>query len=316
MMQVTRPLSFENVVSMEDLSADDVMSFIQEACEFKQGKHIQLKRPVYALNMFFENSTRTHNSFEMAERKLGLQVVNFDPSHSSMSKGETLADTLKTVQAIGVDVVAIRSKINDYYKELVEDPNIHMGIANAGDGSGQHPSQSMLDMMTIYEEFGHIEGLNIAMVGDLSHSRVARSDMEVLTELGAHVYFGGPKKWFTKDFAKYGQWMPIDDLVDHMDVMMFLRVQHERISDDENDGFSAEAYNAKYGLTEEREQRMLPQAIIMHPAPVNRGVEIADSLVECDRSRIFTQMHNGVFVRMAIMESMLRARNLIVDDED
>ncbi|GAA3192244.1 aspartate carbamoyltransferase catalytic subunit [Lentilactobacillus kefiri] len=314
MMQITKPVSFENVVSMEDLSTDDVLSFIHEAQDFKAGKQIELKRPVYAANLFFESSTRTHTSFEMAERKLGLQVVNFDPSNSSLSKGESMSDTVKTFQAIGVDLVAIRDRKNEYYKDLIADPNIHVGIANGGDGSGQHPSQSLLDMMTIYEEFGHFEGLKVAIVGDLTHSRVARSNMEVLTMLGAHVYFGGPKKWYTKEFAKYGEWMPIDDLVENMDVMMFLRVQHERIADDENGAFSAEKYHEQYGLTAERESRMPQRSIIMHPAPVNRGVEIADELVECDKSRIFQQMHNGVFIRMALMTSMLRNRDLIKEE--
>lgn len=311
MMQITKPVNFENVVSMEDLSAEDVMSFIHEAIEFKQGKQIELIRPAFAANLFFESSTRTHTSFEMAERKLGLQVLNFDPSNSSLNKGESMGDTVKTFQAIGADVVAIRDKKNEYYKDLIQDPNIHLGIANGGDGSGQHPSQSLLDMMTIYEEFGHFEGLNVAIVGDLTHSRVARSNMEVLTKLGAHVFFGGPKEWYTEDFQKYGDWMPIDELVSQMDVMMFLRVQHERIAPDENGSFSAERYHQVYGLTREREQRMPEHSIIMHPAPVNRGVEIADELVECDKSRIFRQMENGVFVRMAIMTSMLRYRGLV-----
>lgn len=311
MMQITKPASFENVVSMEDLSVEDVLSFVHDATEFKAGKQIELKRPVYAANLFFENSTRTHTSFEMAERKLGLQVVNFDPACSSVNKGETMGDTIKTLQAIGVDVMAIRHKKNEYYKDLVSDPNIHVGIANAGDGSGQHPSQSLLDLMTIYEEFGHFEGLKIAIVGDLTHSRVAHSNMEALTMLGAHVYFGGPKKWYTDEFANYGEWLPMDELVSQMDVMMLLRVQHERIDANENGVFSAADYHEKYGLTLKREAMMPDQSIIMHPAPVNRGVEIADELVECDKSRIFRQMENGVFVRMAIMTSMLRNRDLV-----
>ncbi len=307
----TQLLSLENVVSMEDLSVADVMSLIREANDFKNGKQVDLVRPTYAANLFFENSTRTHTSFEMAERKLGMTVVNFDPAASSVKKGETLGDTLKTLQAIGVDMVAIRDRKNEYYKDLVEDPNIHMAIANAGDGSGQHPSQSLLDMMTIYQEFGNFKGLKVAIVGDLSHSRVARSNMEVLTKLGAKVYFGGPKKWFTDDFAEYGEWREIDELVPEMDVMMFLRVQHERLAADENGSFSDVKYHQQYGLTKDRERQMKDDAIIMHPAPVNRDVEIADELVECDRSRIFEQMKNGVFVRMAIIASMLRFKNLI-----
>lgn len=311
MMEMTNVLSFENVLSMEDLSAADVLEFIKEASQFKNGKEVTLTRPVYASNLFFENSTRTHTSFEMAERKLGMNVVNFDPSTSSLSKGESMADTVKTLQAIGVDLVAIRDRKNEYYKDLVEDPNVHVGIANGGDGSGQHPSQSLLDMMTIYEEFGHFEGLKVAIIGDLAHSRVARSNMEVLTKLGAKVYFGGPEKWFNEDFAEYGEWREIDELVPEMDVMMFLRVQHERLAADENGSFSDVKYHETYGLTQARERRMKDDAIIMHPAPVNRDVEIADELVECDRSRIFAQMSNGVFIRMAILASMLRYRGLI-----
>lgn len=314
MMETTKPLSYANVLSMKDLSAEEVMAFIREAQQFKAGKQIELTRPVYAANLFFENSTRTHTSFEMAERKLGLQVVDFNPSTSSVNKGESMGDTVKTLQAIGVDVVAIRDKHNEYYNELVNDRHIHLSIANGGDGSGEHPSQSLLDMMTIYEEFGFFEGLKVAIVGDLSHSRVARSNMEVLNKLGAQVYFGGPKKWFDERFEAYGTWLPVDELVERMDVMMFLRVQHERLDASENQDFTAAKYNAQYGLTPEREARMQEHAIIMHPAPVNRDVEIADSLVECDRSRIFQQMANGVFIRMAIMTSMLRYQGLVEED--
>ncbi|KRK96949.1 aspartate carbamoyltransferase [Secundilactobacillus odoratitofui DSM 19909 = JCM 15043] len=314
MMETTKPLSYANVLSMKDLSAEEVMAFIREAQQFKAGKQIELTRPVYAANLFFENSTRTHTSFEMAERKLGLQVVDFNPSTSSVNKGESMGDTVKTLQAIGVDVVAIRDKHNEYYNELVNDRHIHLSIANGGDGSGEHPSQSLLDMMTIYEEFGFFEGLKVAIVGDLSHSRVARSNMEVLNKLGAQVYFGGPKKWFDERFEAYGTWLPVDELVERMDVMMFLRVQHERLDASENQDFTADKYNAQYGLTPEREARMQEHAIIMHPAPVNRDVEIADSLVECDRSRIFQQMANGVFIRMAIMTSMLRYQGLVEED--
>ncbi|GAY72340.1 aspartate carbamoyltransferase [Lentilactobacillus kosonis] len=210
-----------------------------------------------------------------------------------------------------MDLVAIRDRKNEYYKDLIEDANVHVGIANGGDGSGQHPSQSLLDMMTIYEEFGYFKGLKVAIVGDLAHSRVARSNMEVLNKLGAKVYFGGPQKWFNQDFAEYGEWHEIDELVAEMDVMMFLRVQHERLADNENGTFSDEKYHEMYGLTHQRESRMKDSAIIMHPAPVNRDVEIADELVECDRSRIFAQMTNGVFIRMAILASMLRYRGLI-----
>ena len=311
MLETTKPLSYANVLSMSDLSAAEVLQFIKEAQQFKAGKQVEFKRPVYAANLFFESSTRTHSSFEMAERKLGLQVINFDPKASSLNKGESMADTVKTFQALGVDMVAIRDSQTRYYETLINDPAIHLGIANGGDGSGEHPSQSLLDMMTIYEEFGHFNGLHVGIVGDLVHSRVARSNMEILTKLGAQVSFSGPQEWYDDSFAAYGDWQPLDDLVTTTDVLMFLRVQHERLADSENTGFSKATYNAQFGLTPARESRMKPAAIIMHPAPVNRGVEIADTLVECDRSRIFRQMSNGVFIRMAIVTSLLRYRGLV-----
>lgn len=311
MLETTKPLSYARILSMSDLSAAEVMHFIDEAQQFKAGKQVQFTRPVYAANLFFESSTRTHSSFEMAERKLGMQVINFDPKASSVNKGESMADTVKTFQALGVDVVAIRDRETHYYDKLVEDPAIHLGIANGGDGSGEHPSQSLLDMMTIYEEFGTFEGLKVGIVGDLAHSRVARSNMEILVKLGAEVAFSGPREWYEDSFAAYGDWQPLDDLVETTDVLMFLRVQHERLGSSENAEFSKADYNAAYGLTPEREARMLDHAIVMHPAPVNRGVEIADELVECDRSRIFQQMENGVFIRMAIVTSLLRFQGLV-----
>lgn len=314
MVKTKAALSFANVLSMKDFDADQVMDFIKEAQAFKAGKTISLVRPVYAANLFFESSTRTHSSFEMAERRLGLNVLSFNPTTSSLNKGESMADTVKTFQALGVDVVAIRDKQNEYYNELINDEHVHLGIANGGDGSGEHPSQSLLDMMTIYEEFGHFDGLKVAIIGDLKHSRVARSNMEVLNKLGAKVYFGGPRKWFSEEFNQYGEWLSVDDLVAEVDVMMFLRVQHERIAKEEDVTFTASEYNAEYGLNAAREAKMKADAIVMHPAPVNRGVEIADELVECDRSRIFEQMANGVYVRMAILTSILRHQGL-VDEE-
>ncbi|MGJ3831651.1 aspartate carbamoyltransferase catalytic subunit, partial [Lactiplantibacillus plantarum] len=214
----------QNLVSVEQFSNQDVMAYLKLAQAFKNGKTVQLSQPTFAMNLFFENSTRTHTSFEMAERRLGLQVIPFDPKTSSVTKGESLLDTLKTIEAIGVNLAVVRHQRDRYYQPLL-DAGFDMSLINAGDGSGQHPSQSLLDMLTIYEEFGHFDGLKIAIVGDLAHSRVARSNMALLTQLGAQVYFGGPKEWYGRDFEAYGEYQTMDQLVATMDVMMLLRVQ-------------------------------------------------------------------------------------------
>lgn len=257
----------QNLVSVEQFSNQDVMAYLKLAQAFKNGKTVQLSQPTFAMNLFFENSTRTHTSFEMAERRLGLQVIPFDPKTSSVTKGESLLDTLKTIEAIGVNLAVVRHPRDRYYQPLL-DAGFDMSLINAGDGSGQHPSQSLLDMLTIYEEFGHFDGLKIAIVGDLAHSRVARSNMALLTQLGAQVYFGGPKEWYGRDFEAYGEYQTMDQLVATMDVMMLLRVQHERLSQVNNQTFDASAYHQQYGLTAERAARMPKHAIIMHPAPL------------------------------------------------
>lgn len=302
------------LVSVDQLDNQDVMAFIKLAQAYQRGKTVQLTRPSYAMNLFFENSTRTKTSFEMAERRLGMQVIPFDPQTSSVTKGESLLDTLKTVQAIGLDLAVIRHPRDHYYQPLI-DAQLPLSLINAGDGSGQHPSQSLLDMMTIDEEFGHITGLKIAIIGDLAHSRVARSNMELLTQLGATVYFSGPKEWYTADFAQYGEYRPIDDLVGEMDVMMLLRVQHERLTQANNEAFDATTYHQQYGLTIARAAKMKSKAIIMHPAPVNRGVELASELVDAPQSRIFQQMANGVYVRMAMISYLLVQKGLLTADE-
>ena len=254
----------------------------------------------------FENSTRTHKSFDVAEKKLGIEVIEFDASTSSVQKGETLYDTVLTMSALGVDVAVIRHGDENYYDDLIQSKTIQCGIINGGDGSGQHPTQCLLDLMTIYEEFGRFEGLKVAIVGDITHSRVAKSNMQMLKRLGAEVFFSGPAQWYDEEFEVYGHYLPLDELVGEVDVMMMLRVQHER--HDGNESFSKEEYHQQYGLTVGRAKKMKEGAIIMHPAPVNRDVELADSLVEGYQARIIQQMTNGVFVRMAILEAVLAGR--------
>ena len=247
----------------------------------------------------------------MAERRLGIEVLSFVADTSSVTKGESLLDTLKTIQAIGVNIAVIRHSQNEYYQKLLQ-AQLDLSIVNAGDGSGQHPSQSLLDMLTIFEEFGHFADLRVAIVGDLAHSRVARSDAQLLHSLGAKLFFGGPPQWFLQDLAPLGTYVAdVDQLLPQVDVLMLLRVQHERLSTATETNFQEEQYYQRYGLTPQRLALLPPQAIIMHPAPVNRGVEINSALVEAPQSRIFQQMHNGMYMRMAILAKILQSQQLL-----
>lgn len=210
---------------------------------------------------------------------------------------------MKTLKSIGIDLCVIRHKKEKFYNEFKE---IDISIINGGDGIGNHPSQNLLDLMTIRQEFGKFKGLKIGIVGDVKHSRVANSNAEVLRKLGAKVYFSGPEKWFDEGAIINGTYLSIDQLVKEVDVLMLLRIQHER-HDEEKGKFNVEKYHKKFGLTKDREKKR-KNAIIMHPAPINRGVEIDTDLVESSKSRIFKQMENGVFARMAILHTALEKR--------
>lgn len=289
--------------TITELSTEKINRILTEALDFANGKTSKVDGEVFCSNLFFEDSTRTKTSFDIAERKLGLQVVPFDASNSSVNKGESLYDTVKTIESLGVSLVVIRDKKDRYFDEL---KNINIPIINGGDGTGNHPSQCMLDLLTIYQEFGKFEGLKIGIMGDVKHSRVANSNAEALRRLGAKVYFSGPEQWFDEGAIINGTYLSADDMIHEVDVLMLLRIQHER--HDSKISFSASEYHRKYGLTKDREKTMKKEAIIMHPAPINRGVEIDTDLVECERSRIFKQMQNGVFARMAILKDALEER--------
>lgn len=291
------------MIKLSRTSTESIEKILQEAQQFADGKISKIDGDVFAANLFFENSTRTKTSFEVAQKKLGLKVIDFEADKSSIAKGETLLDTIKTLEAIGVEVAAIRHSETRYYDALKD---TKLSIVNAGDGTGHHPSQAILDAMTIIQEFGKIEGLKIGIVGDVKHSRVANSDAGLFRRLGAKVYFSGPEFWFDEGMLVNGTYMQFDDLVKEVDVLILLRIQHERHEKSFN--FKSEDYLKKFGLTKEREAKMKPTSIIMHPAPINRGVEIDSELVECERSRIFKQMQNGVFARMAILKYDLENR--------
>ncbi|KAA8456972.1 aspartate carbamoyltransferase catalytic subunit [Weissella paramesenteroides] len=296
----------QNFVNLNDLSTSEITSLIATSLAYKTKEKTVPQTKQHVANLFFENSTRTASSFQMAESQLGWSQIIVNPQTSSTQKGETLSDTLKTLGAIGVDVVVLRHNINDWYVPLIAEQSPLMPkLVNAGDGNGQHPSQSLLDLITIYEQFGYFEGLKVRIVGDLSHSRVARSNAEILNRLGATVSFAGPTTWYPDDFDQYGTYQLLDDDLNEIDVLMLLRVQHERLAMTENQTFSVADYHQQYGLTHERYNQLKDDAIIMHPAPVNRDVEIADDLVEADKSRIFTQMANGVYARMAILSALM-----------
>ena len=229
--------------------------------------------------------------------KLGLQVLNFDASTSSVNKGETLYDTCKTLEAIGCNILVIRHSQEAYYQEL---EGLTIPVISGGDGSGEHPSQCLLDLMTLYEEFGRIEGLELVIAGDIKNSRVARSNYHMLTRLGAKVQFVGPQVFADPTL---GQMVDFDQVIDQVDACMLLRVQFERHQ--KAVALSQADYHAHYGLRLARYRALKPQAIVMHPAPVNRDMEIASELVEAPRSRIFTQMTNGRFMRQAILEKLI-----------
>ncbi len=291
------------MIKLSRLSAEQIQKILDEAMDFSKGKISKAKDEIYVANLFFEDSTRTKLSFEVAEKKLGLHVVDFEVEKSSLNKGETLLDTIKTLEAIGIEVAVIRHSKTRFYDELKD---AKLSIVNAGDGIGYHPTQAVLDALTIIQEFGNVDGLKVGIVGDVKHSRVANSTSGLLRRLGAKVHFSGPEFWFDEAMLINGTFHPMDELVKEVDALIMLRIQNERHQ--EKIKIKSDEYLKKYGLTKEREKKMKPNAIIMHPAPINRGVEIDDALVECDRSRIFKQMQNGVFARMAILKATLEER--------
>lgn len=283
------------LLTLRDLSTEKTMELIRYAMKLKKGFRISYPDKKIA-TLFFENSTRTQYSFQCALMNLGIKVVDFDTELSSIAKGETLYDTVRTFEALGVDGVVIRHSREEYFKEL---EGIQIPIFNGGDGTANHPTQSLLDLMTIYEEYGHFQGLKCCIVGDISHSRVAHTNIEIMERLGMEVYISGPEE-FNDHCAP---WVPLDEACKTMDIIMLLRVQFERHQ--EKMKISMEEYHKKYGMTIERMESMRKNAIIMHPAPINRGVEIADEVAECPKSRIYKQMTNGVYVRMAVISDAL-----------
>lgn len=280
-----------NFLTLDDLSEKEILKLVKDALLFKKNEmECDLKGKIIA-NMFFESSTRTQYSFNTAEEKLGMKVITFNPATSSLNKGESFYDTVKTFESFGIDGMVIRHTNNEYYKEL---KNIKSVLINAGDGTGNHPSQSLLDLVTIYEQFNKFDNLNIAIVGDILHSRVAHGNLKVMERLGMNTYISGPKE-FMDNSSKF---IPFKDAITEMDIIMLLRIQRERNA---VKSMSDSEYLENYGLTMDKVNAMKKDAIIMHPAPFNRNVEIANDVVECPKSKIFTQMNNGVYARCSIL---------------
>ena len=284
-----------SLLSMHDLSVEEINAILDDALLFDNScSDWQLPQSkALVANLFFEASTRTHYSFESAELQLGCKAVDIATQASSITKGESLYDTIRTLEEAGYDMFVIRHSTERYYDEL---KTIDKPILNAGDGAADHPTQCLLDLLTMKQEFGSFEGLKVMIAGDILHSRVAASNRYALELLGAEVRFAGPAEWAREGYPT----VDFDTYLPEADVVMMLRIQKERGAALSNvaDG----DYLNRYGLTKERYARMKKGAIIMHTAPVNRGVEIDSDLVEADRSRIFKQMANGVLVRKAVIK--------------
>lgn len=288
-------MKLKGLLTLKDLSINSIMDILNYSLEFKHGLCVSYHDKRFA-TLFFENSTRTHYSFIMAMKKLGIDVIDCNVQVSSVQKGESLYDTIKTFEAIGVDGVVVRHTKDEYFKDL---DGINIPVFNGGDGKTNHPTQSLLDLLTIYEEYGHFDGLKCCIVGDISHSRVAHTNIEIMQRLGMEVYISGPEE-FNDESAPY---LPLDEAVKTCDIIMLLRVQFERHT--EKMSMTKEQYHNTYGLNMDKVKMMKDDAIIMHPAPFNRDVEIFDDVVECSKSRIYKQMTNGVYVRMAVISMVL-----------
>ena len=285
----------KNLFTLTELSNQEIMDILTDAVAFSNGQTFSLAGKIVA-NLFFEPSTRTEYSFVMAQQLLDIKPISFNKASSSFfNKGETFEDTIKCFEAFGVDAFVIRHSENEYYKKL----NLSVPIMNAGDGTHAHPTQCLLDLLTIYQEFGKFDGLKIAIVGDIKFSRVAHENISIMERLGMECYISGPSIYMEDGY----KFIPLDEAVETMDIIMLLRVQNERHSD--KDRVDKTSYLQKYGLTLERANKMKKGAIIMHPAPFNRGIEIEDAVLDLPQNRIFKQMKNGVFVRQAVLKRSL-----------
>ena len=295
-----------DLLSIDCLSDADIVAILDEGMRWfafnrQPRRHSDALDGLTVVNAFFENSTRTLLSFEIAANRLGAQVVTMQVEHSSIKKGETLEDTARTLNAMRPDALVIRHGTKSAPGSIAS--IMDCPVINAGDGTGEHPTQALLDAATLRQHFGRIAGLKVAICGDLIHSRVARSNAKLLGRLGAELRFAGPPSLIPPDMAA----TDLDAAVDGADAVMMLRVQRERL--DEELGDAPGEYLDRYGLTAERFARAAPHAMIMHPGPINRGVEIDGALADDPaRSLIIRQVEMGVAVRMACLDRLTAGR--------
>lgn len=300
----------KDLLGIRELEVEEIETILDTADSFKEVslrsiKKVPTLRGKTIINLFFESSTRTRTSFEIAAKRLSADAINISASTSSVTKGETLIDTARNLQAMAPDAIVIRHPSSGVPHQLAG--MVDAAIINGGDGAHEHPTQALLDAFTIREHKKHINGLQVAIIGDITHSRVARSNTHLLTKLGAHVRIAGPRTLIPPDYEKIVKNSEgsikvcdrIDDAIAGSDVVMMLRIQRERMTD----AFfpSLKEYSIQYGLTMRRLELAASDAIVMHPGPVNRGVEISSEVVDGSRSLVLDQVTNGVAVRMAVL---------------
>jgi aspartate carbamoyltransferase catalytic subunit len=296
--------SRKHLLGLRELSAEEITYILDTAKGFEEVSTRSVKkapplRGRVVVNLFFEDSTRTRNSFALAASRLSADVIEFTQKTSSVSKGETLLDTAKNLEAMGIDIIVIRHSAGGAPKLLSR--YIDACVVNAGDGFCEHPTQGLLDVYTIRKIKGSLEGLKIAIVGDIAHSRVARSDMWAMTKLGAEVIFVGPPTLMPSQVSR----LPVkvsyslDEVIEKVDVINMLRIQFERMGG--NPFPSIREYSHYFGLTVERMKRAKPDILVMHPGPINRGLEMESEVADGRNSVILEQVTNGLAVRMAVL---------------
>lgn len=293
-----------HLLGLEELSAEEITRILDTAEVFRQAFDRGSRKWPFLLgktvvNLFFENSTRTRNSFSLAARRLGADVVDFSASTSSLSKGETVVDTSRNLEAMGIEAVIVRHSTPGTPHLLAQ--HLRCSVINAGDGAHEHPTQGLLDIMTIRRRFGRIEGLTVALVGDIAHSRTARSNIWGLKKLGARVIVCGPSTLVSPLWEKLGveYSYSLDAILPQVDVLNLLRIQFERQT--RRPFPSVREYASLYAMTAERLAQTKPEILIIAPGPINRGVEVTADVADGEHSAILDQVTNGVAVRMAVL---------------
>jgi aspartate carbamoyltransferase catalytic subunit len=302
----------KHLLSMDQLSADEIVTILDTAESLRNVtdrpiKKLPTLRGRTVCNLFYEASTRTRISFELAAKRLSADVINFSAdAKSSVAKGESFKDTAWTLEAMGVDAIIVRHGSSGAPHQLAR--WVKASVINAGDGAHEHPTQALLDLYSMREHFKDLDGLNVAIVGDVLHSRVARSNVKGLIAMGAKVTLVGPPTLIPSQATTWGAAInhDLDAVIDDLDVCYLLRVQQERLS--EQLFPSVREYAALWGLNAKRMARMRPESLVMHPGPMNRGVEIAADVSESPRSIILDQVANGLAVRMSLLYLMLGGR--------